>query len=171
MMEYWSCLIFFQSLTFTTANKITLNRNESGDIWLNTTCKKEDICWLVDTGSPKSFKSKQTAKNLMKMMGKNLIKKDANVGEFRCSNKNKIQIGHTINQDLKSGKSSANNCQIFIVPQNTVNLLGRDILQRFGIQLAYLSPGEKNTKHTFHTKQHCKMCIPKYPHLCTSLVK
>ena len=64
------------------------------------------------------------------------------MGEFRCFYNNKIQIQGIIQIDITPGTSSAKECEILVVPHNTVNLLGRDILQKFGIQLAQKQKGE-----------------------------
>ena len=62
MMEDWSSVNFIQSLNFTTVNKTGLNKNQQREIWIKTLSNSEEINWLVDTGSPKSFISRQTAK-------------------------------------------------------------------------------------------------------------
>ena len=89
---------------------------------------------------------RQTAKTLTKKSRNKIINTEANVGEFRYFNNNKIHVDHTIQLDLKSGDKVAYKCQILVVPQTAVNLLRRDIWQKLGIQPAYTNPGEKIQK-------------------------
>ena len=73
--------------------------------------------------------------------------------------------------DPVTGNTTAHNCQILVVPQNTVNLLGRDTLQKRGIELTYKTPGEKI--HDIQPIQNniAKWIFKKYPHLCTKIGK
>ena len=126
-MEDWSSVNFVQSLNFTAVTKKHLNKNQQGEFWLQTKSKDENINWLVDTGSPRSFISRSTAQKLITKLGNKIIKQDKDIGEFRCFNNNKMKVDYTIQLDLTSGNTSRN-CQILVVPQYTVNLLGRDTL-------------------------------------------
>ena len=54
-----------------------------------------------------------------------------------------IKIISTLKIHLSSGNSVAKDCEILVVPHNTVNLLGRDILQKLGIHLTQTKQGEK----------------------------
>ena len=137
MMEDWSSINFIQSLNFTTVTKKDFNNNQQGEFWIQTKSKEEDINWLVDTGSPQSFISRRTAQYLITKLGNKIVKQDKNIAEFRCFNNNKIKVDYSIQLDLVAGNTTAHNCQILVVPQNTVNLLGilgRDTLQKLGIQ-------------------------------------
>ena len=67
------------------------------------------------------------------------------MGEFRCFNNNKIEINSTLNINLSSGNTAAPNCEMLVVPHNTVNLLGRDIPKILRLQLSQTKKGEKNT--------------------------
>ena len=72
--------------------------------------------------------------------------------------------------DLTSGNTTVHNCQILVVPQNTVNLLGRDILQKLGIELTFKTSNEK--MHNINSPQNiAKWIFQKYPHLCTIIGK
>ena len=135
MMKDWSIINFIQSLNFTTVIKKELNKNQQGEFWIQTKTKDESINWLVDTVSPRSFMSRRTAQHLITKLGNRIIKKDKNIGEFRCFKNNKIKVDYSIQLDLTSGNSTAYNCPILVFPQNTVNLLGRDTLQKLGIEL------------------------------------
>ena len=114
-----------------------------GEYWLETQSGKCKIHWLVDTGSPRSFISQQTANNLINKIGKEIQNNTPKLGEFRCFNKNKIKIISTLKIHLSPGNSVAKDCEILVVPHNTVNLLGRDILQKLGIHLTQTKQGEK----------------------------
>ena len=54
-MEDGSSINFIQSLNFTTVTKKDFNKNQQGEFWIQTKSKEEDMNWLVDTGSPRSF--------------------------------------------------------------------------------------------------------------------
>ena len=57
------------------------------------------------------------------------------MGEFRCFNNNKIDIIGTIQVDITSGSSNANNCTILLVNNNTIKITGRDIMEKLGLRL------------------------------------
>ena len=160
----------FHTITqFYNSYKKDLTKNQQGEFRIQTTSNNEEINWLVDTGSPRSFISRRAEKHLTKKFGHKIFKTDTNIGEFRCFNNNKIQLDYTILLDLEKGNTTAYNCQILGVPQNTVNLVGRDSLQKLGIELTYTKPGEK-TKN-IHSIQNniAKWVFQKYPHLCTRI--
>ena len=131
--------------------------------------KEEDINWLVDTGSPQPFISRRTAQYLITKLGNKIVKQDKNIGEFRCLNNNKIKVDYSILPDLVTGNTTAHNCQVLVVPQNTVNLLGRDTLQKLGIELTYKTPGDKI--HNIQPIQNniAKWIFERYPHLCARI--
>ena len=170
-MEDWSSINFIESLNFTTVTRKDLNKNHPGEFWIQTSSKNENINWLADTGSPRSFISRSTAQNLIAKLGNRIIKQDKNIGEIRCFNNNKIKVDYQIQLDLTSGNTTVQNCQILVVPQNTVNLLGRDILQKHGIELTFKTLSEKI--HNINSPQNniAKWIFQKYPHLCTRIGK
>ena len=86
-------------------------------------------------------------------------------------NNNKIQVDYPIQLDLETGNTTTHNCQILVVPQNTINLLGRDTLQRLGIRLTYTTPGEKIQNIQSVQNNVAKWVFQKYPHLCTRIGK
>ena len=104
-MENWSSLNFIQSLNFTTVTKNDLNKNQQGEFWIQSRSKDEDINWLVEKGSPRSFISRRTAQNLTKKLGNKIVKQDKNIGEFRCFNNNKIKVDYSIQLDLVTGNT------------------------------------------------------------------
>ena len=92
MMEDWSSINFIQSLNFTAVTKKDFTKNQQGDFWIQTKSKEEDIKWLVDTGSLRSFISRRTAQDLITKLGNKIVKHDKNLGEFRCFNNNKTKV-------------------------------------------------------------------------------
>ena len=92
------------------------------------------------------------------------------MGEFRCFNKNKIKIQAVIQIDITLGTSSSRNCEILVVPHNTVNLLGRDLFQKLGKQLAQTEKGEeKFNSNQNKSQQIAQKIFKKYPHLCNRM--
>ena len=168
-MEDWSSKNFMQSLNFTTVPKKVLNKNQQVESWIQTKSNNEETNWLVDTGRPRSFISRRTAQYLAKKLNHRIIKKDTNIGEFICFNNNQIQVDYTIQLDLETGNTTAHNCQILVVPINIVNLLGRDTLQKLGIELTYTTPGEKIQIIQLIQNNIAKWVFDKYPHLCTRI--
>ena len=80
-------------------------------------------------------------------------------------------MNYQIQLDLTSGNTTVHNCQTLVVPKNTVNLLGRDILQKLGIELTFKTSGEKI--HNINSLQNniAKWIFQKYPQLCTRIEK
>ena len=168
IMEDWSIVNFIKKRSEIKVNKI--NKSELGEYWIATRTGDTKLQWLVDTGSPRSFVSESTANKLISKLGKSIKKSTTQVGEFRCFNKNKIKIQEVIQINITSGNSSAGNCDNLVVPQNTVNLLGRDVLQKLGTQLAKKQKGEKILRIQLDKSlQISHKVFKKYPHLCTRL--
>ena len=171
MMDDWNTINLVKwDWKQTKVNKI--NKTQMGEYWLETQSGKCKIHWLVDTGSPRSFISQQTAKNLINKLGKEIQNNTPKLGEFRCFNNKKIKIISTLKIHLSSGNSVAKDCEILVVPHNTVNLLGRDILQKLGIHLTQTKQGEKTINFINPDQQQITHKIFKnFPHLCTRLGK
>ena len=171
MMEDWNTINLVKwNWKQTKINKI--NQTQMGEYWLETQSGNCKIHWLVDTGSPRSFVSQSTANTLINKLGKKIQNKTPKVGEFRCFNNNKIKVNSTLKINLHSRNSIAQNCEILVVPHNTVNLLGRDILQKLGIHLTQTKQGEKTINFIEPNQQKIKHNIFKnFPHLCTRLGK
>ena len=76
--------------------------------------------------------------------GKTIIKQpNKSIGEFRCFNNNKIDIIGTIQVDITSGSSNANNCTILLVNNNTINIMGRDIMDKLGLTMTTTNKDKK----------------------------
>ena len=60
--------------------------------------------------------------------------------------------------------------EVLVEPHNTMNLLGRDVLQKLGIQLAQTQKGEKIFNINLNENQQTAQNIfKKYPHLCNHM--
>ena len=129
MMEDWNTINLIKNWTEIKINKI--NKSNIGEFWIETHKGDTKLQCLVDTGSPRSFISQPTAEKLTSIFGKNIHRETNQLGEFKCFN-NKIKMQGVIQINITSGNNSARNCDILVVPHNTVNLLGRVVLQKFG---------------------------------------
>ena len=164
MIEYLSSVKLVNwKLSETKIN--TINKTHMGEYWLENETGQWKIYWLVDTGRQRSFVSQTTANWLTAKLGNKIQNKATKLGEFICFKNNKIQIDSTLNINLTSGNTSATNCEILVVPHNTVILLVRDILQKLGIHLSETKKSEK-AMNLITTNNTHKIFI-KFPHICT----
>ena len=173
MMEDWqNTTNFIHSVKFTNEKVSDINKTRRGEFWLKTNTNKKQTYWLADTGSPRSFMNIQTAKNLLVDNKTKIQHADKSLGEFRCFNNNKINILGTIHVDITSGTSTAKNCTILLVDTNTINIMGRDIMDKLGLRLT-IGTQQKNGRNLLNiTNTHLrisKWIFQKYPHLCTRL--
>ena len=170
MMDNWNTVNLVKwNWSQTKINEI--NQTQMGEYWLETHSGKCKILWLVDTGSPRSFVSQTTANSLINKLGKEIQNNASKVGEFRCFNNNKFKINSTLKIHLSSGNSNAQNCKTLVVPHNTVNLLGRDILQKLGIHVSQTKQGEEIINCIKSEQQKTHNIFKNFPHLCTRLGK
>ena len=169
-MEDWQNVNFIKTINFIKVSDV--NKTNRGEFWIKTKTDYQQIYWLADTGSPRSFMNIDTAQRLL-ANGKTTIKQpNKSIGEFRCFNNNKINIIGTIQLDITSGSSTAKNCTILLVNNNTINIMGRDIMDQLGLRLTMTTTnkGEKNLFNISNTHQRItKWIFNKYPHLCTRL--
>ena len=172
MMEDLQNINFITSMNFTNEKVADVNKTKRGEFWIKTKTNNQQIFWLADTGSPRSFMNIDTAQNLL-ANGKTAIKqRNKTIGEFRFFNNNKIDIIGTIQVYITSGSSNAKNCTILLVNNNTINIMGRDIMDQLGLRLTMTTKnkGEKNLFNISNTHQRIsKWIFSKYPHLCTRL--
>ena len=174
MTEDWqNTANFIQSVQFTDENFTDINKTRRGEFWIQTKTNKKQTNWLADTGSPRSCMNIQTAQNLLVNGNTKIHEPEKSIGEFRCFNNNKINILGTIQVYITSGTSTAKNCTILLVDINTINIMGRDIMNILGLHLT-MAPqqkqGEKKLLNISNVHQEiCKWIFQKYPHLCTRL--
>ena len=174
LMEDWqNTTNFIQSINFTNEKVTDINKTRRGEFWLKSNTNKKQIYWLADTGSPRSFMNIQTARNLLVDNNTKIQQPNKSLGEFRCFNNNKIKILGTVQLDITSGTCTAKNCNILLVDTNTINIMGRDIMDKLGLRLTMTPPhsqGEKKLLNISNTHQRIsKWIFQKYPHLCTRL--
>ena len=120
------------------------------EIWVETTTNKLKIQWLADTGSPRSFITKDQANKIMEHNPKVKLQQYTSKTKYKCFNSNNIKIEGEINITLQSGSWTAQNCKILVVGHKTHNLLGRDVLQKIGISLQQKpnkSPDQATLRH------------------------
>ena len=172
MMEDWQNVNFIKTINFTNEKVSDVNITNRGEFWIKTKTNNQQIYWLADTGSPRSFMNIDTAQRLL-ANGKTTIKQpNKSIGEFRCFKNNKINIIGTIQVDITSGSTTAKNCTILLVNNNTINIMGRDIMDQLGLRLTMTTTnkGENNLFNISNTHQRItKWIFNKYPHLCTRL--
>ena len=66
LSEYWADINHIAPDSFSEVHNIELNTNTPKEIWVETTTNKLKIQWLADTGSPRSFITKDQATEIMK---------------------------------------------------------------------------------------------------------
>ena len=172
MMQDWQNINFITSINFTNEKVSDVNKTKRGELWIKTRTNKQQIFWLADTGSPRSFMNIDTAQKLLANGKTSKKQPNRTIGEFRCFNNNKIDIIGTIQVDITSGSSNAKNCTILLVNNNTIKIMGRDIMDQLGLRLTMTKTnrGEKNLLNNSNTHQRIsKWIFNKYPHLCTRL--
>ena len=171
-MEVWQNINFIKTINFTNEKVSDINKSNRGEFWIKTRTNNQQIAWLADTGSPQSFMNFDTARKLL-TNGKTIIKQpNKSIGEFICFNNNKVDIIGTIQVDITSGSSNANNCTILLLNNNTINIMGRDIMDKLGLRLTMTTTnkGENNLLNISNIHQRIsKWIFNKYPHLCTRL--
>ena len=141
-MEDWSKVdIIKQNWTETRIKMI--NKTQLGEYWMETYTGGTKLHLLVDTGNSRIFVSQTTANQLISKFGKVITKNTTQLGKCRSFNNNKIKIQGVVSINVTSGKSAAKNFEILVVPHNTVNLLGRDVLQKLRIHLSQKQKVEK----------------------------
>ena len=99
------------------------------EIWVETTTNKLKIQWLADTGSPRSFITKEQAEKIMEHNPKIRLQQYTSQTKLKCFNNNNIRIEGELNLTLQSGSRTAQNCMILLLGHKTNNLMGRDVLQ------------------------------------------
>ena len=120
-----------------------------------------------------SFMNIHAAQNLLVDDNTKIHQPNKALGEFRCFNNNKINILGTIEVDITSGTSTVRKCTKLLVDTNTINIMGRDIMDKLGLRLT-MAPqqkqGEKQLLNISNTHQRIsKWIFQKNPHLCTRL--
>ena len=163
---------FIQSVQFTDEKSPTSTKQDEENSGYKQNKQKTNVL-ASRHGSPRSFMNIQTAQNLLVKGNTKIHEPEKSIGELRCFNNNKINILGPIQVDITSGTSTAKNCTILLVDTNTINIMGRDITDKFGLRLI-MAPqqkqGEKKLINISNTHQKLsKWIFQKYPNLCTRL--
>ena len=83
------------------------NQQKRGEFWVQTKTNSKQTYWLVDTGTPRSFMNKETARNLLVKGTMKEKQPKKSIGEFRRFSNNKINTQGTIQMDIQSGPLTA----------------------------------------------------------------
>ena len=97
--------------------------------WKQQQQRNLKIQWLADTGSPRSFITRDQANKIMKQNPARKLQPYKSQTKYRCFNKNNLKIEGELNLTLQSRSCTAQNCRIPVVGLKINNLMGRDILQ------------------------------------------
>ena len=176
LSEDWAGINHIAPESFTEVQNVQLNTALPKEIWVETTTNKQKIQWLADTGSPRSFITKEQANKIMKCNPEVKLQQYTSQTKYNCFNNNKIKIEGQMNITLHSGSWTAQSCKILVVGHKTNNLTGRDVLQKLGISLQQIpnkSPDKQiNSISSIETEKNIiKWIYNKYLHLCTRLGK
>ena len=131
---------------------------------------------LADTGSPRTFVSKEQANTIMANNPKIQLQPYKSQTKYKYFNNNNIKIEGELSLTLCSGSWTAEQCRILVVGHKTNNLMRRDVLRKLGITLQQQQckyPGNKiHAINSVETEKNViKWIYNKYPHLCTRLGK
>ena len=107
MMEDWQNINLIKSVNFTNEKVSDINKTRRGQFWIKTRTNNQQVFWLVDTGSPRSFMNTETARKLLVNEKTTIHESSKSIGEFRCFNNNKIDVTGIIKVDITSGSYSA----------------------------------------------------------------
>ena len=172
MMEDWQNINFIKTINFTNEKVSDINKSNRGEFWITTKTNNQQNSWLTDTRSPRSFMNIDTAQKLLANRKTTIKQPNKSIGEFRCFNNNKIDIIGTIQVDITSVSSNANNCTILLVNNNTINIMGRDIMDKLCLRLTFATTNKGEIKLLSISnplQRISKWIFNKYPHLCTRL--
>ena len=147
MMEDWQKLNFIQTVNFTNKKLTGINKTRRGEFWIKTLTNNKQVYWLADKGSPRRFMNAETALKMLVNNKATVLQPNKAIGEFRCFKNNKIDVTGMIHLDITSGSASAKNCTILLVENNTINILGRDVMERLGLRLSMTKQENKGGKN------------------------
>ena len=147
LTEYWTNVNLINPTSFQTEKNTCLNNSDLGEFWVATSTNNKEIAWLADTGSPKTFMNKNTAKHLLLQIKKARTVPYKEQEKFKCFNDKEIKIVGVLQMDLSSGSWFAPDCKILLVDNKTNNIMGRDTLRRLGITLTARKNESKKILH------------------------
>ena len=110
------------------------NNSDRGEFWIKINTENKTIM-----ASPykklKNFMNIKAACEVINMTKEKIKPSDKSLGEFRCFNNNNIEITGTIQLLIKSGSLKAKGYTILLVDINTINNMGRNIMDKLGLHL------------------------------------
>ena len=172
MMEDRQNVNFIQTLNFTDEKVTDIIKTKRGDFWIKTKTNSKQVYWLADTGSPRSFMKTEMARNILVNEKRAIKFPEKLIGEFGCYKNNKINITGAIQVGIISGSSDAKRCTILLVDNNTINIMGKDVMDQLELHLTMAKQegkGENNLYNTSNIHQkRSKWMFTKYPHFCRS---
>ena len=110
LSEDWADINHKAPEAFTEVQNVQLNAALPKEIWVETTTNKLTIQWLADTGSPRSFTSKEQANKFLEHNPKVRLQPYTSQRKYKCFNNNNISIEGELNLTLQSGSWTAQNC-------------------------------------------------------------
>ena len=143
--EDWANINIIRPTHFFPQKNNLINKEPSGEFWVETTKQAHKLLWLADTGSPRSFINQEIAIKLQKGIQNTRIEKFTKNTVYKCFNNNNIEIKGVLIINIKSGSWTAKRCKVLIVNTKTNNIMGRDLLAKLGNTLN----APKNTGQQF----------------------
>ena len=111
LSEDWADINHIAPEIFTEVNNVQLNAALPKEIWVETTTtNKLTIQWRADTGSPRTFMSKEQANKIMEQNPKIRLQPYTSQTKYKCFNYNNIKIEGELNLTLHSGSWTAQHC-------------------------------------------------------------
>ena len=173
----WADINHIAPEIFSEVKNTQLNTSLTKEIWVETvTASNLKKQWLADTGSPRTFVSKEQTNTIMANNPKIQLQPSKSQTKYKCFNNNNIKIEGELSLTLCPGSWTAEHRRILVVGRKTNNLMGRDVLQKLGITLQQQqceSPGNKiHAINSIETEKNIiKWIYNKYPLVCTRLRK
>ena len=172
-MEDWKKINLIEREFKETKNFERNNITPNGEIIIQTTLNKNnELNWLADTGSPRSFIVINTANELIQNNKNMSLESYKGQMKFKCFNNQDIPIIGQIQMELHSGSWTAKNCNILVVKHRSQNLMDRDVLSKFGLTLTQQqAEGKKviNINENIIEQNITNWIFLKNPQLCTRL--
>ena len=106
--EDWADINHITPDSFLEVQNVQLNTTMPKKMWVETTTNKLKIHWLADTGSPRSFITKEQANKIMEHNPEVKLQQYTSQTKYKCfNNNNNIKIEGEINITLQSGSWTA----------------------------------------------------------------
>ena len=113
-----------------------INKDPSGEFWVESTTAQNKMQWLADTGSPRYFMNIDLAVELQQEIPNVKITEYTEATVYKSFTNNNIEIKGVLSLELNSGPWTAKECKVLIEENRTNNIMGRDIITKLGITLS-----------------------------------